>query len=178
LCPVDDSGLDFEKKKYYIFHSTGFKRIKDKRKNSLYKGGLSFNGLLLPVYVVRKIGFLNEDFFVGREDFDFYHRIYDEGGYVLRVPQAQVFHNMYKETKKITLFNSIFLFPLQSKFREYYSYRNSVYTSKQKGVPLWKLYLRHIIGLLLTVFFRNSKMERLKNRQTAFKNGLQGQLGK
>src|SRR5688572_11159446 len=34
LCPVDDSGLDFEKKKYYIFHSTGFKRIKDKRKNS------------------------------------------------------------------------------------------------------------------------------------------------
>lgn len=178
LCPVDDNGLDFENKKYYIFHSTGFKRINDKRKNSLYKGGLSFNGLLLPVYIIQRIGYLNEEFFVGREDFDFYHRIYAERGYVLRVPEAQVYHNMYKETKKISVFNSVYLFPQQSEFREYYSYRNSVYTSKQKGVPLWKLYARHIVGLILTVLFRNSKLERLKNRRTAFRNGLQGLLGK
>lgn len=178
ICPVEDNGLDFGKNNYYIFHSSGFRKLTDKRKNTLYKGGLSFNGLLLPVNIISRVGYLNESFFIGREDMDFYKRIYKSGGYVLRVPDSQVYHNLYKEQKQIRFFHTVFLFPQQSILREYYSYRNSVYMLSSQGTALWKLYFRHVIGIFLTLLFRNSKVQRIRNRTVAFRNGMQGILGK
>jgi GT2 family glycosyltransferase len=178
MCPVEDNGLEFEKRNYYTFHSTGFRKLTDKKKNSLYRGGLSFNGLLLPVRILSEVGYLNEAFFIGREDLEFYKRIYKKQGYVLRIPSAHVFHNLYKEKKQIRVFNTMILFPEQSIVREFYSYRNSIYMQKMQGAPVWKLYIRHLIGILITVLFRNSKFERIRNRTLAFKNGMNGILGK
>jgi GT2 family glycosyltransferase len=176
--PVEDAGLEYDVKDYYVFHSSGLRKLHDKKKKEVYRGGMSFNGVLIPVHLLRKVGFLNELFFVGREDFDFFRRIYQCQGYVLRIPSAQVLHNLYKENKQVGVLNKVILFPRQSILRQYYSYRNSVYMSRQRGESLGRLYLKHYFGLLLILLFRGSKLTRLKNRVKAFKNGLHGVLGK
>ena len=176
--PIEDDGLDYAHKNYYVFHSLGFRKLTDRKKKDVYKGGMSFNGVLIPVGLLHQVGFLNEDFFVGREDFDFFRRIYKAGGYVLRVPQAQVFHNLYKENRHISFLNKVILFPNQSVTREFYSYRNSVYMSKHQNVSGRRLYFRHISGILITLLFRDSKLTRVRNRIKAFKDGLEGRLGK
>jgi rhamnopyranosyl-N-acetylglucosaminyl-diphospho-decaprenol beta-1,3/1,4-galactofuranosyltransferase len=176
--PIEDDGLDYDHKEYYVFHSRGLRKLTNRKKKEVYRGGMSFNGILIPTSLLQRIGFLNEDFFVGREDFDFFKRIYKEDGYVLRVPQAQVFHNLYKENRHINFLNKVFLFPNQSITREYYSYRNSVYMSKRQNVSWMRLYFRHLAGLAITLLFRNSKFTRIRNRIKAFRNGLEGRLGK
>lgn len=176
--PIEDDGLDYDRKKYYVFHSFGLRKLTDRKRKAVYKGGMSFNGILIPTHVLSRVGFLNEDFFVGREDLDFYQRIYKAGGHVLRIPQAQVYHNLYKETVHVNFLGKVILFPNQSITREYYSYRNAVFMSRHQNVPLLKLYFRHIVGLALIVFFKDSKLKRIRNRIRAFRNGLAGRLGK
>ncbi len=176
--PIEDDGLDYSKKKYYVFHSFGLRKLTDRKRKAVYKGGMSFNGILIPSDLLENVGFLNEDFFVGREDLDFYQRIYNAGGYVLRIPQAQVYHNLYKENVHVNFLNRVVLFPHQSITREYYSYRNAIYMSKHQNASMFKLYLRHMIGIALTVLFKDSKLIRIRNRIRAFRNGLDGRLGK
>lgn len=176
--PVEDDGLDYANKEYYIFHSQGVKKLSDKKNKDIYKGGMSFNGVLIPVSLVQKVGFLNEEFFVGREDFDFFRRIYKLKGHVLRVPEARVLHNVRRDHKPVAFLNKVILFPNQSIIREYYSYRNSVYMSRQQGASIVKLYIRHTAGILITLLFRNNKGTRIRNRVKAFRNGLLGKLGK
>ncbi len=176
-CAVEKNNYEFDKYEHYIFNSTGFTEIVDKTKLENYKGGLSFNGLLLPNWFIKKVGFLNEDFFIGREDIDFYKRIYKMGGYSLRVTSAMTFHDMHKDKAVIKLGNKILLFPSQSLFREYYSSRNAYYHSLSDGISLSKLRIKFLRGLMITFIMRNQKIKRIKLRVKAYKDAINGRMG-
>jgi len=176
-CAVEKNDYQFDKYKHFIFNSTGFTEIVDKTKLDNYKGGLSFNGLLLPTRFIQKVGFLNEDFFIGREDIDFYRRIYKMGGYSLRITSALTYHDMHKDKKVLKFGNRVFLFPTQSLFREYYSSRNAYFHALKEGTSGFKLMLKFLRGLLITFIMRNHKMKRIKLRIKAYKDAINGRMG-
>ncbi|GAA5026478.1 glycosyl transferase [Marivirga lumbricoides] len=176
-CAVEKNDYQFDKYKHFIFNSTGFAEIVDKTKLDNYKGGLSFNGLLLPTWIIEKVGFLNEEFFIGREDIDFYKRIYKMGGYSLRITSALTHHDMHKDKKVLKFGNRVFLFPAQSLFREYYSSRNAYYHALKEGTSGFKLKLKFIRGLLITFIMRNQKIKRIKLRIKAYNDALSGRMG-
>jgi GT2 family glycosyltransferase len=118
-CPYEIDGLNYENSKYFLVRPFRLIRLTDKSKLGIYKGGLSFNGLLIKPELLKMIGYLNEEYFITREDIDFYQRIYGSNGYVLRIPDAQVHHNLHKDKKQFKIGNNVFLLSNQSLLREY-----------------------------------------------------------
>jgi GT2 family glycosyltransferase len=177
--PAEVDGLNYDVYSYFLVRLKGLVRLYDKTKMVNYKGGLSFNGLLLSPSVIEHIGYLNEFYFFGREDLDFGRRIYLNGGYSLRVNKARVFHNQYKRLRKLKLFRFIFLFSGQQQLEtEFYSYRNSCFDLLQGGASRHILYLKHFIVLLITLLFTSNRFERYKIRNKAFSDALNHRLGK
>lgn len=175
--PSEVDGLDYDHFHYYLLYSRGLHRLADKTKMDNYRGGLSFNGLLLPVSLIRQTGFLNELYFFGREDLDFARRIYNNGGYVLRINKAQVQHNQHKQKRIIRIGKTIFLIPNLTPLKEYYSYRNSCYDWLQKGKSRFKIYCYHMFTLLLSMILKDQKTVRFHYRNKALKDALAARMG-
>lgn len=176
--PAEKDNLKYNKYKIYECNLNGIKRLVDKTQLPNYFGGLSFNACLIPAKVIKEVGYLNEAYFVGREDIDYYKRIYAKGGYVLRVNSIFVKHDLHKNKRILTLGNFQFLFPNDSPVREYYSYRNGVYDMLCSGRSKKMIQMRHILGLLFILFFKSNKYRRLINRNLAIRHAFLGILGK
>lgn len=177
-CPVEMDGLAYERFRYFAFGSKGWQRLTDKTKMDNYFGGLSFNGLLLPASTIRDIGYLREDFFVGREDIDYFKRIWAGGKKILRVTAANVQHNLYKNRRQIRWGKYIWLLPDQSVFRQYYAYRNAVFMKRQAGFSVFSTALKLPAGILFSLLFRRNKRASLQAKWYAFLDGIKGDLGK
>jgi GT2 family glycosyltransferase len=175
--PSEVDGLDYDHFRYYLLYSRGLHLLEDKTKMHNYRGGLSFNGLLLPVSIIRQIGFLNELYFFGREDIDYARRIYNNGGYVLRVNKARVHHNQHKQKRRIQIGKQVFLIPNLTPLKEYYSYRNSCYDWLQKGKSKYKIYCYHVFTLILTILFKNQRALRFHYRKQALQDALSSRMG-
>lgn len=175
--PSEVDGLDYDHFHNYLLYARGLHRLADKTKMENYRGGLSFNGLLLPVSIIRQLGFLNELYFFGREDIDYARRIYSGGGYVIRVNKARVHHNQHKEKRKIQIGRLVFLIPNLTPIKEYYSYRNSCYDWLQKEKSKYKIYAYHIFTLLLTILFKNQRALRFNYRKQALQDAFNSRMG-
>jgi GT2 family glycosyltransferase len=176
-CPVEDDGLDYDRFQYYILSSNGIGRLHDKKKMENYFGGLTFNGMLLPVSTINQIGYVREDLFVGREDVDYCLRIWAQNGKVLKVTNAIVNHNLQKNKTQFKFGKKIFLAPDQSVFRDYYSFRNAVNMDKEHKSK-FRLFLSLIRAMGWTLMARKNKIRSIQAKWQGFKDGIEGNLGK
>lgn len=64
---------------------------------------ISGSFMMMPAETVKKIGPLDEDFFMYCEDIDYCHRINKSGGKIFYVPDSQIIHYKGESTKKNNL---------------------------------------------------------------------------
>lgn len=171
---IEKNGFDFEKKEYYKVRIPNIVRLENKNQLSNYFGGLSFNGVLLPVYTFGIVGFLKEDFFVGFEDIDYTRRIYERGGKILRITNSFVYHDSFKKHLKYTFRNKVFLFPGNDPVREYYSFRNSLVVHKAYKA----FFLKLVASSFYILFFRSRKMANISAKFLGFYDAWNGRMGK
>jgi GT2 family glycosyltransferase len=178
--PLENSGLNFKDNNYYAFSNWKIKKVIDNSTLDSYYGGLSFNGLLLPVSTINKIGFLDEDLFVGYEDVDYIRRIQSKNGKILKVKGAIVHHNLFKNRKEVKLGNNIFLLANESIKRAYYSTRNRLYIDYfkiGKTPNYYKYWFKLLISIVLIAIFKDNKMNRIKYKYIAFNDAKNCNLG-
>ena len=65
--------------------------------------GISGSFMMMRSEIVRKVGLLDEDFFMYCEDIDYCHRINQAGGEIYYVPDSQIIHYKGESTKKNNL---------------------------------------------------------------------------
>lgn len=170
---IELNDFDFDKFSYYKIRFPNIKRIPKLHKVKDYFGGLCFNGVLIPAHVIKRIGYLREDFFIGCEDAEYTQRIYENGGKVLRVVDTYVYHDLYKKHKKIEFGKKVLLFPNNSPIREYYSFRNYLALNRNYVNFAIKLF-PSIIYILL---FRGDKFANISSKILGFYDAIRGKLG-
>lgn len=171
---IEKNGFDFEAREYYKVRIPNIVKLENKNQVSNYFGGLSFNGVLLPMHTFGIVGFLREDFFVGFEDIDYTQRIYEAGGKILRITNSFVYHDSFKKHLKYTFRNKVFLFPGNDPIREYYSFRNSLVVHKTYNMFFFKLIASSIYILL----FRGRKIANVSAKFLGFYDAWKGRMGK
>lgn len=171
---VERNDFDFKRLDYYKVRIPNVVKLEDKDLIENYFGGLSFNGVLIPVSTLEKIGFLREDFFIGFEDIDFTNRIYEAGGKILRITNSHVAHDSFKKHKTFRLGSKVFLFPGNDPVREYYSFRNSLVINNKQMLFLSKVVFSSIYILL----FRGRKVANIAAKILAYRDAVSGRLGK
>lgn len=171
---IEKNNFDFEEREYYKARIPNLVKLENKAHVSNYFGGLSFNGVLIPVQTFKVIGFLREDFFVGFEDIDYTQRIYQSGGKILRITNSFVYHDSFKKHLKYSFGNKVFLFPGNDPVREYYSFRNSLVVHKNYKMFFLKLILSSVYILL----FRRRKIANFSAKLLGFYDACNGKMGK
>lgn len=174
LNSIEKNSFDYENKTYFKVRIPNIVKLENKNLIPSYYGGLSFNGVLIPVGTLEKIGFLREDFFIGFEDIDFTNRVYRAGGKVLRVTATFVNHDSYKKHNSFQLGNKVFLFPGNDPIREYYSFRNSLVLHERPGLFLLKVGF----SVLYILIFRGRKIANIAAKFLGYRDAVMGRLGK
>lgn len=144
--------------------------------------GCTFNGTLYPVAVIRRVGLLIEEFFFSSEDSDFNLRCLAAGVELRMVPAARIHHNIYRLSRMFDLGWVVILLPGRAgTFRIYYGLRNNVALMRRKR-PGWRTWLRYGAGYLLAqindLIFGPNRLDRLRARTAALRDGLQGRMGR
>lgn len=132
---------------------------------------MTFNGVLIPAEVIRRVGYIREDFFVDQEDREFGLRLLDAGLPMLADPSATVFHLGKGKRRREE----------PSVFRTYYRVRNSTYLQKHvKKQPLsaTRSLIRTAGAIVRALTSENKKSARIKARSFGVIDGLRGNLGK
>ena len=171
---VEKNSFDYKKYSYFKVRIPNVVKLEDKDLVSNYFGGLSFNGVLIPVSTLEKVGYLREDFFIGFEDIDFSRRIYKSGGKVLRITNSYVYHDVFKKHRSFKIGNRVFLFPGNEPFREYYSFRNSLVVHQK---PLL-FFIKIIFSVFYILLFRRRKIANISAKVLGFRDAMVGRLGK
>lgn len=171
---VERNAFDYKRCKYYKVRIPNVVKLEDKDLVDNYFGGLSFNGVLIPVSTIEKVGFLREDFFIGFEDIDYTNRIYRAGGKILRITNSHVFHDSFKKHKTVRLGNRVFLFPGNDPIREYYSFRNSLVVHNKQLLFLAKV----VFSSFYILLFRRRKVANIAAKILAYRDAVSGRLGK
>lgn len=144
--------------------------------------GCTFNGTLYPTDVIRHVGLLTEEFFFSSEDSDFNFRCLAAGVEIRLIPAARIHHNLYRLSRVLDLQWLVLLLPGRaSTFRIYYGMRNGVVVMRRKA-PWWHAWLRYGGGYLLAqlndLIFGPNRMDRLRARTVALRDGLQERMGR
>ncbi len=110
---------------------------------------ISGSFMMMKREIVKKVGELDEDFFMYCEDIDYCHRINQAGGRIFYVPESQIIHYKGESTKKnnldyvITFNRSLYKF-----YKKHY---------QQKYIyPLKWLILLGVILRGITIFIKNT----------------------
>jgi hypothetical protein len=175
--PIEDNGLNFGEFKYYFFNSKGWQRVPNKLIKENYFGGLSFNGLLISPSSIQKYGYLDESFFIGMEDIEYWRRIQEKGGKILRVTSARVYHNVLRERKHLKIGDRVILIPNQSVLRDYYSLRNGIHLNREK-MKGWSLIKKILLAFTFGLLVKDKPVKRFFAKLAGFRDGLRGNLGK
>lgn len=141
---------------------------------------LTFNGTLFPVAVVRRVGLLRTDFFLGHEDFDYAERLTENRLRLLLAPKAVVYHDVLRACKKVRFLQRIIVLPDQNLVREYYSTRNAIVLQRSR-LPASRLWLVLVGQFSISIFYiltmKNQKSQRILSRFYSIRDGLQGKMG-
>ena len=139
-----------------------------------------FNGTLFPTTTLREIGYLNEQFHVGYEDFEFADRVRRAGKAILFVPAAVVAHDDFKAYRARTVLGREELFATDSVSRSYYARRNALYLERcRKGLipTLAKVCVKLPLIVVNTLLERDEKLRRVQGDWFAVRDGMRGYLG-
>jgi GT2 family glycosyltransferase len=142
---------------------------------------LTFNGALFHTQIIRSTGFLQADFFLAHEDFEYARRLKQRGLQILMAPSATIVHDILKTHKKIHLGDYAFVLPNQSLQRAYYGARNAIFLQKSRQSAYWlalKILLKLPFSLIYTLLLKDQKLRRIQARLFSIKDGLQGNLGR
>jgi glycosyltransferase involved in cell wall biosynthesis len=142
----------------------------------------TFNGLLLPVAVVRALGLLDESYFLGAEDSDLSARCRRARIAMLQVPAARVEHDHYREIITYRVGPWLLGLPLRiDPGRIYYAHRNAIlhllrYTDHPRELSVrMTIYL---LALVVRDLFLPQGRLRVWARLTALRDGFTGQTGR
>jgi GT2 family glycosyltransferase len=123
--------------------------------------------ILIRSEVFKKIGLLDEAYFLYLEDTDFCFRATKNGFKILYTPTSKIYHKVGSTTTKDNN-----LLPL------YYSIRNRLYFARKNLGYYYYLSLIYIIfTFLLKIIFSEQKLDKLKIFILAFKDFLNGKKG-
>jgi rhamnopyranosyl-N-acetylglucosaminyl-diphospho-decaprenol beta-1,3/1,4-galactofuranosyltransferase len=142
---------------------------------------LTFNGALFHTQIIRSTGFLQADFFLAHEDFEYARRLKQRGLQILMVPSATIAHDILKTHKKIHFGDYAFVLPNQSLQRTYYGARNAIFLQNSRQPTYWlvlKLLLKLPFSLIYTLLLKDQKLRRIQARLFSIRDGLQGNLGR
>ncbi len=142
---------------------------------------ITFNGTLFPAPVIRRVGFLNSDFFLGHEDFDYARRLKQQGWRLLAVPTAAISHDILKTYRVLHLGGRAYLLPHQGVTRSYYSTRNAIFwqaAGQGKIYLAGKIFLKLPFSLLYILLVKDARLRRIQARWRAIIDGLRGSLGR
>lgn len=142
-----------------------------KRTEPYVQRTMTFNGALIPTAVIRRVGFVREDFFVDQDDREFSLRLRSAGLPIYVDPLAIILHLGKGRNKRSQ----------PTVFRTYYRVRNEVYlrTRIQKvplGVP--NTLIRSTGAIARALLTEDQKWPRVQARFLATIDGLRGNLGK
>lgn len=133
-------------------------------------GRFTFNGVLLPVAMVREVGYPRSDFFVGLEDREFAARVRQAGGRIIRVEDARVSHVRPQHGS------------LSSPTRWYYSARNQVFMDRHlmntrfaRTLAVSRLLLA--VGVILATV-KGDRWRYIRARAQAVWDGERGRMGR
>lgn len=133
------------------------KRLRDK--NILLKGKANpFNGTLITKETVQKVGYPNKDFFMTRDETDYFRRCEDANVFIGTVLTSIYHHPKSKDSEK--KFGSLIIPLWKSMDKEYYWVRNMTYSYMGKHkIRLFVLLCGQFIGILL---WQSDKLMRIK----------------
>ena len=138
----------------------------------------TFNGTLLPVEVIRHVGFLNTDFFVGYEDREYSWRVQAMGYDIYHVPSARVQHSIFTSLREFRIWTADLMVPGGgSVTRDYYAKRNRLFLEKQhknKYILAVLTVMRLPVSLLYILLLGKYKWRRVCARCLAIRDGLSG----
>lgn len=136
----------------------------------------SFVGLLIRREAIEKVGLPLKHFFIRFDDTEYSLRV-REKGIMLTVSDSRVVHDEHgASSDKSTLRRQPF------DWRDYYGFRNRIYTYKKHSRSGLRFYRNLFIDTLLVIgvilVFRHSKFQSTKILLRGTLDGLQGKLGK
>ncbi|MBD3225860.1 MAG: glycosyltransferase, partial [Caldithrix sp.] len=110
---------------------------------------ISGSFMMMRRSMVKKVGFLDEDFFMYCEDIDYCHRINQQGGKIYYVPNSQIIHYKGESTKKNNLDYAVNFNRSLYKFYKKHYQQKYVYPFK------WLILLGTVLRAIF-IFFRNN----------------------
>ncbi len=133
-----------------------------------------FNGTLVTKETVKKVGFPNKDFFMARDETDYFRRCEDAD-----VKIGTALHSIYHHPRGKDQEKKIgkLVIPLWSNMdKEYYWIRNMTYSYKEKHkARLIVLLMAHFFVILI---WQNHRMIRLKQFFRAIGDAKKGKMGR
>jgi GT2 family glycosyltransferase len=188
LQPIERGGYDLSKFNYYKLKGLKLNRIRNYAASEKpTKGfGTSFNGSLILCDMLKEIGLLREDFFVGLEDSDLSQRINKHGYSVIKVPSALVYHDLLKNARFVSIGNHKIILSSVSTSRRYYVLRNSLFMARKKlylndSRNRWAMFfflLRLPFQVSLDLLTNIKGYRIVACRLVAFRDALIGKMGK
>ncbi len=183
VVPIQKSNDSEPTRATYVFGRTGLRKVTrlDKGSPPRFQPHFTFNGTLFPSHVIRSVGPLNEELFIGHEDFEHARRLHRSGFAILRVSSAMIFHNPYKPHTRVNILGRTFLLPGADITRSYYFNRNALYLEKLHGnrhLAVLRAILRLPLTLAYIVLLRDQKLRRAQACLLSVRDGLRGSLGR
>jgi rhamnopyranosyl-N-acetylglucosaminyl-diphospho-decaprenol beta-1,3/1,4-galactofuranosyltransferase len=128
---------------------------------------MTFNGVLIPVTTLDRVGFIREDFFIDQDDWEYSDRLASAGLPIYKDPATTIDHIGKGREPSI--------------LRIYYTVRNDVYlrrSIRNEPFTLPRVLLRTGGAVARTLLKEDRKIRRIRTRVTAIRDGVRGDLGK
>jgi len=142
----------------------------------------AFVGPLISREVIAQVGLPNRDFFIWFDDYEYALRIHGVSNTrIVAVPQARFFHDIYGETREVTVLGRRSLRASQAAWKTYYGTRNQLFTlrsTRRWRRDLWPFYHTQLQHLLGDVIYEPDGRRRATLRLMGLRDGLMGRLGK
>lgn len=148
-----------------------FKKLKDFINDNLYPFAHLFNGALISISAVNKVGNINKEFFLMGDEVDYFFRL-RQAGKVLSCLEALHFHPDVTKRE----FNAV---------KIYFYIKNSIILNKRYFNNIFLRNMLVIVAIIVRVFLRNGFLAMLsmlcgRNAKLFYKailRGLQGKIG-
>ena len=162
----------------------GFHRIKGWRWFRVYPteedrtpvscSNLNGSGTLLKAELFRKLGGLDETFFIDHVDTEWAFHVLASGYLLFGIPDAQFDHAMGERSRRFWCFGWR-IWPQRSPQRHYYLFRNALWLMRRHYVPIvWKVWAAAKLGLTIIVqaLVQPKRGEQLQKMLLGAANGI------